>query len=814
MQRKLFDVLLLSITTLLYVAGPACAQKSEEDLTIEKMCLQGLGKSAERYVLSRRKLIGDVPEVRIKWSIRLMECRAQIALRSAEASAWGQCQKSYEEILLVDSKNPRLPWATWQLARCHLLQAQANLAQYLAAPGRSQPRETALQLVREILRETEELEDDIKRRQPLAARQGASGGAEAPADQLAQLAVDSGLLRCESLLVRAKLYAAESKDRIAAATDVESEARTILETTSKDWASRTPLVIAQATAQLELGKRTEGLRALAQVLAEASSPQPRYRAAVIAIDYLATNNEVSRAQALLPYLAGAGAHYKLALLQLKLAELERVSESDRAQMLDGLVAQAQQIGKDYGDYWRNRAEALLLGSNASAGDASTASIDLMLIEIRQLLAAEKNAEAIAKLIEFRDNESSQGKGANALQLARLASTLLQRDSEWLRAAEAVSDVAVKHAEEPEAAKAHVGAILALSQALRAAPTNSGLAERYEDALKQQLVIWPDASESVQPQGWLESWLRSKKRTAEYFQVLLERAAASDDATVVFKTLETWLNAVARQDDPKLASVAIGELNQSISAGSFSGKLATAKLFELAAMAVSDWPALESLRKLDSELNSLFGQLTSSSDKALAAAILALNDIRLKSLASAEIHLRQWDATQVSDATRRLIATQYVEAISEASFGRHRQWVRATLKGPSMIADLTDSADLNEQLAGYRLDLWSGNVTPALQELNKLSKENTRNGWVQLQLASALADTGANRISDSDRIARRIAASSKPGTELYLAARWRLIRNSQQAGDMDKAKQSARLILAAQPVEIAIYRERFESVAAQ
>jgi len=90
------------------------------------------------------------------------------------------------------------------------------------------------------------------------------------------------------------------------------------------------------------------------------------------------------------------------------------------------------------------------------------------------------------------------------------------------------------------------------------------------------------------------------------------------------------------------------------------------------------------------------------------------------------------------------------------------------------------------------------------------KENPRNGWLLLELGAALADSGKNRLGDSTRLVRNVAATSRPGSELFLAARWQWVKNLLASGDKTKAIQTAKLMLAS-PISITIYEARFNSV---
>jgi hypothetical protein len=91
-----------------------------------------------------------------------------------------------------------------------------------------------------------------------------------------------------------------------------------------------------------------------------------------------------------------------------------------------------------------------------------------------------------------------------------------------------------------------------------------------------------------------------------------------------------------------------------------------------------------------------------------------------------------------------------------------------------------------------------------------SQASREGGWLQLQLANALADSGANRLEDSDRIAKVLVANSPAGSELQFAARWRIMKNHLLAGRVTAAQQAAQLALAVQVVSPK-WRDRFASL---
>lgn len=791
----------------------AQAQTAIDDETLAEMFRHDLVASAERYV--QANLARDIlePSQRALWTKRLLECKAQAALRGVDAALWQECEDQYQAFAAAQPNNSRLPWISWQYARCLLLQSQANLARHVAAPANQQPRQEALQLVRDIVRLTDELDDDIKRRQPLAARQGVSGGSEAPAEQLDQLRVESGLLRCEALIVRAKLYPKDSRDRIAASTEVEQQASDILKTTSKSWASRGPLLIAQATALLELGQRPRGLQILAKILQDhGRGSRLSQQAAVVAIDELAISGESSRATQLLNFIDASTVEFRLAELQIALAEARRLSGDQRQQELGRLVGLAKGIGQDFGSYWRNRAEALLLaeGSTVGEGGTDTGNLDVMLAEVRQLLAGDNETEAVSKLLEFRDNAVAAGRADSALQLAKLASTLLgNRQGNWAAAADALEEVCRAFPSAADAAETHARAVTARAEQLRKSPDDSQAASDYEETLIRQLTNWPDAAITQESQQWLRKWLQSKDRLPDLLTALSLQARNCQDAEIGFQVLQQWLAVFASFEKPELRADAITELSRLVDASEFEVGAENAKVILAAAKLLKVWPVGEQSRELDSQLNALSRQPAAES-ASLLAALQLLMDTRQKNLNRAQSKAHTISPEAWSLETQRLIIAAMVEALAEVPIQNRARWLR-TVVDSEWLESLASSQQPRQQAAAHRLAVWQGNVTDALAKLTKLVKDNPRDGWLLLELGATLADTGQNRLGDSTKLVRRVAATSRPGSELYLAARWQWVKNLLSAGETEKAAQTAKLVLAS-PIALPVYEQRFESVA--
>jgi hypothetical protein len=794
------------------------AQEDPEDLTIRAMCRSGLTVSAVEYVTARRRLVATEPSARAKWTMRLMECHAFAALHSvADAeSHWQLCQSVMQDFVASDTQNARLPWLEWQRSRCDLLRAQADVAQFLAAPANTQSRESALVLVRKILTDLERLEEDIQRRQPLAARQGLKDGPEAPADQLHKLGVDTVLLRCEALLIRARLYDSGAPDRVAAATDVDRQATDVLQRTEPDWPSRDQLLVAQAIARLDLGQSDTALTQLEQLARASNNPQARARAAMIAVQYLAAHQQASRAQPLLSILrsAGGGPELELAEIEIALSEIETKQEQAKQQALGQLLEKSKQLGTRYGDYWQSRAEALLIGSIPIASMSSNTNIaaDLLAVEVRQLLAAGDEPAAIGKLLQFRDNELASGHDASALKVAAQAAALYQRQGDWLAASQTLSSVSKQLVETDGAAEAHVQAIFCMSQALRADVRNAEVRQAYESLLEQQLLTWPDAAATDESESWLTTWLAGQQRSSELAAILLKRAIAASQAEMMQRSLMRWLGIVL--DDETLMREQLASLSTAIDAQQFGEHQRVAELVQIVVQSVEAWPtAAES-----NEWVRAISQLASSEDtpevQQLTIFVRLLCAIRINDAGMdlASTLWSQWQPSQLTPAIRLGIARPLIAAIDETPWQAHAElarrarmdsdWSTLLIKNPSPLA----------QAAGYRMLAWLQDPVAALEGLKTLADKATRaGGELQLQLANALADSGPNRLEDSSQIAKLVAANSPAGSELNLAARWRLLKNLRQAGQLADAQRAAQLLIATQPMPSEIWRTRFERI---
>ncbi|MCA9130235.1 MAG: hypothetical protein KDB22_24275 [Planctomycetales bacterium] len=810
---------LLVIWASLRVVCPAVIAQDAEDATIAVMVRTGLTDSAIAYVQSRRDLSAAKPDEYAKWTMRLMETFAQAALhdQSDANQHWADCEQTLEIFTSSFAQDRRLPWLRWQSARCRFLRAQDALASWLAAPSNENARNDSLQAVREALAILAALEDDILQRLPIAARQGIEGGSESPAEQLHQLSVDTDLLRCESLMVRSQLYEPGSKDRIAAATQVENSSTQVLARTNQDWPSRDQLRIAQASAKLELNQQSQALTELFAIARGGSSESTRIRAAAIAIEFLTSKADLSNANALMPLLQNAGPEYEIALIRLAIAELKNVSPEHREKALEAIVDRVKAVENRFGSYWKNRADALLVGGAASSSlnNGSSTSIELVLTEVKQLLAASKVLEAIEKLVKHRDIEAKAGRGATAIKWGSFAAALHQREKQWADAAHALDSVTVQFADAEGAAEMHLLVTTLYQQALVDEPDNPALRERYERALRDQLLLWPDAAASEQPTQWAILWLENLQRHQELLELLLDRCKRANSVDIQRNCLQWWLEQllVCQQQDTRESSSAA--LRTAI-ASSGENSLTTestvrnvALLVAICAETMTTWPAAQRQRELINELDRL--TVDSTRWQIIKYMLRVLMLARDEQLSSARRLERPSEISELSAKLKIGMSGSIVQALGFCKSEERSAWLGLLGIDAHWAQLLVEDKLPISQAYGHRLQLWLAEVG-SLESLQELALRSPRDGEVKLQLANALSEIKPPQLKESSKLAMQITAGSKRGSEVYLAARWRSLQNQLLQNENEAARSAAKLILASQPINDSVWRARFEAIA--
>ncbi len=803
-----------------------------EAVTIERMVDAGLVDAAFSYAAARYDLAADDPDVAARWVVMQMQLCAQAA-RNAASEAPGYRNKRQEILDTFVAQSPdnrRLPWLAWQAARCDYLHAQAELAAYLAAPADSTRRDEALSTLRDVVDQLRKLDQDITMRLQVAAREGFEGGRQAPAEQLLQLRVDAQLLECETMLLRSRAYPLASTDRIAAAGQLDVKAAEILSRTDNSWPSRPQLVVARAAAQLELGSAGTGLVQLQDMASQYAGGSLGTQAAQLAIDFLCRTGDTSRARGLLDLMDTASPLSDLAKIQIGLADAARAPAASKQAELAKVIAAARQVGSAHGDYWQNRADALLVGAVESetltpdprSPDAQTGDTALALVrlEAKQLIAAGKMELAIAKLKQRLDLDLKQANADLALEGASQIAALHYQTGNVIEAAQLLQSTAIQFAKAESAADLHKVSLAYLQNALIADIKNQELVASYEAALEAQLATWPDAAASEVPADWLTQWFVGQRRYAELLESLLMDSLVFEFNSAVAQSIWRWLTVFADAPDT-IQREALADL---IKTGSRQDSIKLAIRFSSLFV---DWgeqaTQASQMRELQLLASSVEASLANATQEVwpsqdwsqLAKAAAVLYSLRARDLESCKQAAADFRPTELPAAIMRFVAQRFVEAIDFVNPAQRAGWAEACKLDASLAGGMLDSTRVADQAVGYRIYAWAGQSELAVEGLRALLGKHPRDAAVMLQLAEYLAEdegeAGDRRFSESTRLARIVVANTSPAAAAHTAAHWRRIDNLRLSGKVPEAVQAAKLFLATSPPADPIWQARFQSV---
>jgi len=835
-QLSTVALILLSLLTVAVAVPP-----DQHDTALRTMCDRGLAETAAAYCAAQVTLQGESAAPRARWTMRQMECLCQAALRTPgdATSLWQAVSTIAGDYRREYANDPRLPWLAWQEARSDHLRAQKALALWLASPAAENERQAALQAVRSVLSRLDDIQADIQRRLPLAEPRSTSSATQAPSSELLELTTDCALLRSEDLLVRAQAYPRGSRDRIAAAADVDRTAADMLARSPADWPARDELLVIQATAGLEAGKRTEALRVLQSIfqggpltesdatdqvsLASLPSPPARTRAGVAIIETLCLDKDLAGAEQALGLLRGIsnGPDVDLSSLRVLIARLGTSSASERPAQLQRVVDEAKAIGQQYGNYWRNRAEALLIGSVVTAATGrqppdTPLSQDLITMEVRQLLAGGQTATAVAKLLAASQASADAQQEEQALQWAMQAGALLQRDKQWSTAAEVLAPIARAHPQTKLAATAHALAVWCLAQAIAAEPQNQQLAERYEAALTAQLSQWPMAAESLKSEHYRAEWLAAHRRFGELAEMWLARAAVAADGPQADRALSNWMETVVGQ--LPLADIAKHQtqLAQALRQGGLDAHQQLARLTYLAtAMLVEPLTQQEAVSHLGL-LAATAGDALTPYARQLQALVQTLDAAQRGQAASCTAAIAELDVANLPAAVRAAWTKSLIEACDALLASELSGWFACfqRLPPPEPAALATSPAvDMMNLKLGWLQAKTPEEKTAKAEQISQLAKQHPRQAALQIAAAANVAQATDDGFTPAVRTLKSIAAVASKSSEAYRRARWLEIRWQIARGQQPAARQLAKLTLSSSDIQPAWWKARLETLAA-
>lgn len=495
---------------------------------IEGLIGEGFARLALEVCESRLKLFPPDSDPYAQWLMLAMQSRTALELDrfdfSGDPNRLEAIPPQWQALVEGMKGMPREPWIRWKGIWCRWNMQQRGLASYLAAPAREPLKEWVVGSIRLSLDALEVLEQDL-RKLPIASGKTISNA------QKLDLQGRLALLQADLLYQRSQCYPSGSDDRLAAASEMRQSLDQALSKLPADWVGRPSLEIARVSSLIQLQQYEDAIASANQLWEEmhsaretrTASAQENVALAVVGARIARFTNRPEEFHLWIARGGGPMASPELALEQFA-SDLEWGGE----QAAEKALAWKRSVGIQFGPYWEQRMDAILVSNHASAQRPSIVpSLEILRIEIRQLLAAKRWDDAIEKLrqAEFAASQlSSEGEAfAFGMQVAAAFENQGQKD----RAAREFFETALRYPSQSRAASASLmGAwMIRPSSDPSAAPTGEE-GNLYRNRLRETAARWPASDAAKQAVDWYERDNLSRDAIQPVLELWSERCGAT------------------------------------------------------------------------------------------------------------------------------------------------------------------------------------------------------------------------------------------------------------------------------------------------
>ncbi|WP_164104264.1 hypothetical protein [Candidatus Laterigemmans baculatus] len=540
--------LLLSFGSLLHsspsYAAPAPTGRSTTDRDADLIAaLIAAGQTEAAVEICQRHLAANSPgsAANAVWSIRLSAARVA-ALQAAgvdDDAAWDAAREPLEAALRGYESEPPAPWLELQRWLVSLARSHQRAMRYLANPTDAAVRDRLLTELRTTVKGLRALESRLAEIIPLAD----NGRLEtaAPAADLIHLQQTVRRRIVEALLLRADAYPAGSDDALAAATEAEQLAGSLLDAGTGDLESREAAVRTWAETRRRSENPQAAVELLNEWLAEHGSLAPETRAQLVLAELQAGNRE--RAAELVQAFYGDDPSAAPASTEMDLARLRFLLDGQTDSTADRQQAAAwiDQIARRSGAYARRRAETEVLRVvrvRPSEGNAT-----LMAARAGQLLREGGEAATLQAARLLGEASAAIEDPADGFRWGLQSAAAFAKLQRHAEASRAFATTALRWPEQPQASAVHFEAARQWSQQIAqttatpegtapegpvpegTAPADAAAAvERLEAMLVEHLRRWPATPEAEQARQWLLKLYEASQRYDRAARVVLQLPA--------------------------------------------------------------------------------------------------------------------------------------------------------------------------------------------------------------------------------------------------------------------------------------------------
>jgi hypothetical protein len=779
---------------------------------IESLIANGFARYAVEVCESRLQLVPPDSDAYAQWMMLAMQAATSQALDAFDFSGDPQGLNILLQTNRTRSESmkgvPRELWIRSKNVWCQWLVHQRGLASYLAVPSRESLKQWIVTSIRTSLDEVEGLQQQVRR---LPSGPGKTISNEQRLDLQGSL----DLLHADLLYQRSQCYPQGSDDRLAAASEMLRSLDQALGKLPADWLHRPSLAIARVRAQILLEQYDDALTSANKLWeslhaeTETSSPTAQYEQALCVVGARAARmkDRMPEFDQWISRGGGAMASPELALEQFA-ADLEQGGEAAAERSLQW----KRNVRDRFGPYWEQRIDALIVSNKTTQPSANTASLEILRIEVRQLLAAKRWTDAIAKLQQAELAASQLNAEEEAFTFAMQVGAAHESLGNRGDAAQAFFDAATKYPSQPKAPSAS----LMSAWLIRPTAGSPPKLDSYRERLTTTARRWPTSDSAAQAVDWFERDCLAQDAIAPVLDLWCERVAGTKKTS---SAMGRYLLAYCLMNDAWIESIPFNDgdvaepferLRMKLIDGYVEVDREPYQKWIMSTQSDLRW----SVPEFRGDTTTWFGGISKIASGSFEAN--AIEELAPKELATwGEDPLERigvlWYACEAR-AMKRLSQPNPASPTEALLLGKLVGMLRKEREsetpyplGPIIDSRLQRSIRFYEILAAGEQGDWDG----AFKKLDAERTANKKSAWWLYRSARAMQSVEAHR-KDALPWYRLLASGFPAGSEPWFEARARTAQTMRWTNDMTAADQLRDLVFATYPGAETVWRSRFES----
>ncbi len=467
----------------------------------------------------------------------------------------------------------------------------------------------------------------------------------------------------------------------------------------------------------------------------------------------------------------------------------------------------------------------MVGNVSSESASSSAGIELIKAEVKQLVAAEKYPAAVDKLVQAARNEQALNHADNALELASLAGALSEQFSQSGDVIELLSTLSSSNTQAPLAPKVHLQAIRQTVAKLRRSVQDSKVQAQYEELLRQHIQLFPESSETSDAVQWYKEWMLGRGKSFPMAEVFRNQLKACRTAEGQKTALIDWLHSVLLNpfsNKPQTDSEVAEEIKQmeqlQINWNSDAEKR-FAQTTLLAAQTFTFWGDRQSCQE---QLNIVEGLANQELDEFPKQLVTAIESVLILRLASADSSGNEVMSGRLKQTSLDSLSAELFAAFAHAIIGaqdamvsgkpldaRLVAWNSSTFSKAGQMISMENHRLVRIQAVAWRCQAaGKSDASLAVVPLKTICEKNPRDLFLPWLLANAMAESNPQ---EALKPLGQIILTAPKGSEAFLAARWLQLRLMVRSDDSEKARRAAQLVMATYNLN-SLWKSRFEKIA--